>query len=784
MGKSKNIEIPAEVVEKWQNIVDIMAKITDVPAGLIMEVDRPYIKVFRASNTEENPYKKGEREKLTGLYCEEVITSREKLLVPNALKNERWKENPDIELGMISYLGFPIEWPNGEIFGTICVLDSRERKYSEEYQKLVFHFKEVVESHLKLLYQRKQLEKENVEREEMEQLYKSLSEFNEELLEHAPIGIMRLNAEMEIEYANPEMQRILGLPFGKEYDASWEKIQESPFIEETEISSEVFDALKNEERVSKELSFALSSGEKGCLNLKGVPLVEEGEFIGAVLLFNDITKRKKMEKELQESKKKFETLFHTAKDAIFIHDLKGNFLEVNEETCERLGYSREELLEMTPMEVDAPEYASEVHNKIQKLQEEGEAFLETAHVTKEGKRIPTELSSKIIEYEGKKAILSIARDITKRKEMEEKLSAIYELSKEMSLSMDREHIIDTVLDTAEKNLNFDNIDLFLVDRKTNTLEIEDTRGKKNPERWTVIPLYGEKSIAAHVARTGESLLIPDVRKDDRYIIGLKAARSELCVPIKVKNEIIGVLDVESTKIDVFSEEDKKLLETLASHAAVALKNARLFEETENQRKELSEFAHTVSHDLKNYIGTIKNRAQLSLMKEKTAKNNAEKIIKITEKMEKFVKKQLKLADAGKIIGEPEEIDLNELVEGLKKQHDIEIKRGDLPIIRGDPQRLKEVFHNLIENAIIHGDATHIDVTSERKDNVYIISVKDNGRGIVEENIGKIFEKGYSSGDGTGIGLTIVKKIVEAHGGSILVESEEGKETTFKLLLPK
>lgn len=124
-------DIPEYMLQKWQNIVNILAKIIQVPAALIMKVEPPYIEVFRSSESKHNPYKIGDKEKLPGLYCETVINTKEKLLVPNALKNKKWNKNPDIKLGMISYLGFPILWPNDEVFGTICVLDNKENKYNK-----------------------------------------------------------------------------------------------------------------------------------------------------------------------------------------------------------------------------------------------------------------------------------------------------------------------------------------------------------------------------------------------------------------------------------------------------------------------------------------------------------------------------------------------------------------------------------------------------------------------------------------------------------------------------
>ena len=117
-----------------------------------MKLEPPEVAVLVASESNENPYERGEKAALdTGLYCETVMATRQRLLVPNAVADEIWKCNPDIKLGMISYLGFPIAWPSGDIFGTICVLDTKENPYSELYQRLLLQFREVVEADLRLL---------------------------------------------------------------------------------------------------------------------------------------------------------------------------------------------------------------------------------------------------------------------------------------------------------------------------------------------------------------------------------------------------------------------------------------------------------------------------------------------------------------------------------------------------------------------------------------------------------------------------------------------------------
>ncbi len=160
MKSPVDITVPQEVIQKWQRIVNIMAEIMDVPAALIMKVELPYIKVFRSSKTRNNPYTVGAKEHLygSGLYCEHVVKTKKKLSVPNALRDKHWDKNPDIKLGMISYLGFPLLWPDGEVFGTICALDSKENGHNKTYEELILQFKELIEAHLGLLHDRKHLD--------------------------------------------------------------------------------------------------------------------------------------------------------------------------------------------------------------------------------------------------------------------------------------------------------------------------------------------------------------------------------------------------------------------------------------------------------------------------------------------------------------------------------------------------------------------------------------------------------------------------------------------------
>lgn len=167
------IEVSEKTLNRWQNIVDIIAELMRIPAALIMRLIQSDIEVFVSSNSKGNPYHPGDREHLigSGLYCETVISTKKKLLIPNALIDEKWKNNPDIKLNMISYLGFPIHLPNGKPFGTICVLDKKQNGYSDTYEALIKNFREIIQSQLELIYMNTVLGEKN----------KSLSDYIEEI---------------------------------------------------------------------------------------------------------------------------------------------------------------------------------------------------------------------------------------------------------------------------------------------------------------------------------------------------------------------------------------------------------------------------------------------------------------------------------------------------------------------------------------------------------------------------------------------------------------------------
>jgi transcriptional regulator with GAF, ATPase, and Fis domain len=149
------------VLDQWQNIVDIMARIIGVPSAIITHVMLPEIEVVRASGNADNPYHSGQRAAIANHYCAEVVRTRGRVHVEDARASERWRTAPEIEYGMYAYLGLPIRWPSGDIFGTICVLDSKPNAYSPDFEVLIEQFRDVVETHLTMLDAGRVLEEKN-----------------------------------------------------------------------------------------------------------------------------------------------------------------------------------------------------------------------------------------------------------------------------------------------------------------------------------------------------------------------------------------------------------------------------------------------------------------------------------------------------------------------------------------------------------------------------------------------------------------------------------------------
>ena len=293
-------------------------------------------------------------------------------------------------------------------------------------------------------------------------------------------------------------------------------------------------------------------------------------------------------------------------------------------------------------------------------------------------------------------------------------------------------------------------------------------------------------------------------------------RSFMGVPIIASNNLLGVMTVyRRNNTKKFSPRDLSMFEALAKETAIAIQNAQLFEtlqkeladhkqtlnELENKNAELERFTYTVSHDLKSPIVTI--GGFLGFLEEDLAKerferipNTINRVREAAKKMERLLNELLELSRIGRLINPPKDVPFMELVEetlelvhGQLDERQVEVKvDAEFPIVHVDKIRMIEVLQNLIVNAIKFTDEQEIPIIEiglQQQNDEEIFFVKDNGMGVApefHERIFGLFNKLDPASDGTGIGLALVKRIIEVHGGRIWVESEVGKGATFYFTL--
>ena len=313
---SEHTEIPSEILLKWQEIVNVLAEVMHVTATLVMQVEPPNIKVFVSSESTGNPYEDGELASLsTGLYCETVMKTRQPLLVPDALADEEWKSNPDIKLGMISYLGFPIAWPDGEIFGTICALDNKKNDHGELHRKLLSQFRDVLQEDLRWLTT----------------LGSELTTHKahlDELFAVVPEAIVMVDPEDRVLRVNGEFTRIFGYSADEAVGRSIHEliVPEDLRQESQENAARV---TKRGEILNVETVRRRKDGTRVPVSVVGVPASQTGEQVSGWVIYRDISRRKRLEDELKDERDRLGLLLEITNNMVSKLDLRSLISELS-----------------------------------------------------------------------------------------------------------------------------------------------------------------------------------------------------------------------------------------------------------------------------------------------------------------------------------------------------------------------------------------------------------------------------------------------------------------------
>ena len=292
--------IPTEVLRKWQRIVDLLASIMQVPSAVVTRLEPEDYFAYRtivSSNSKDNPFPIDQIFSMDiGTFCETVIKQREPLLVVNALKNDRWKAAPEIGVGMISYLGFPVAWPDGRIFGTICVLDDKANDYSDVYQEVLSHCRDVLQSDLQTLARLSG---------EIEEQKAHLTE----LFVRVPEAIVLANRDSRIVRVNPEFTRIFGY---SEEEAIGQRIQDLivPPDRQEEVESHMDRMAQTGEVFAVETFRQHRNGSRVPVSLICVPVASNGKWDTGYAIYRDITETRRLQDELKQERDRLRLLLN------------------------------------------------------------------------------------------------------------------------------------------------------------------------------------------------------------------------------------------------------------------------------------------------------------------------------------------------------------------------------------------------------------------------------------------------------------------------------------------
>ncbi|MGB1038103.1 MAG: PAS domain-containing sensor histidine kinase [Bacteroidia bacterium] len=527
------------------------------------------------------------------------------------------------------------------------------------------------------------------------------------------------------------------------------------------------------------------TGTTKTVEVSSSAIVENGQYLGSRDVVRDITVKKELEKERIASEKKLKLIIDTALDAVVTMDTEGLITEWNQNAERIFGYTYDEVLGQQLSEYIIPKQYREAHaNGMRKYFESGEGpvlnvRIEISAINKKEEEFPIELAITPVTQDGKTFFSAFIRDISERKRLEKQR----ELS-ETKLKL----IVDTALDAvvtmnSEGNItewNQNAVTIFGFERET-------VLNKKLSD--FIIPHQYREAHARgmkHYFASGEGPVL------NKRIEITAIDNMEREFPIE-----LAITPVKQENGTFFSA----FIRDISSRKEIEAQKEMLLSELESVNKELKDFAYIVSHDLKAPLRSISSLTDWLVQDyEETLDEEGKDLLNLlktrTMRMHSLIDGVLKYSKVSRQKSEKDTIDLNELLAEIVDLLDPPknckiIISENLPTVQYDKVRLHQVFQNLLSNAIKFLDKPEgeILVDFSETDTHYKFKIKDNGPGIEEDSLEKIFQIFQTLGkkdeyENTGIGLSIVKRIVELNKGTISVSSVINKGTEFSFTVPK
>ncbi len=384
----------------------------------------------------------------------------------------------------------------------------------------------------------------------------------------------------------------------------------------------------------------------------------------------------------------------------------------------------------------------------------------------------------------------------------ESYQRLLSLSQVLTSTLDLLELLDLIVNAARDLTRTEATSILLLDAKTGDLYFEAVTGSKSDEiKRVIVP---PNSLAGWVVREGRVEIINDVSKDDRFYAQSDVrtgfqTRALIGVPMKVKERVIGVLEaINPADGRSFSDDDVELLTTLSAQAAIAIENARLFHQ--------SDLVSEMVHELRTPLTSIVAYSELLLRQEvppEMAREFVETIFQEAQHLASMTNAFLELSrlQSGRTrfqmapfaIAESFD-DVINLMRPQAEERGLAlhvVMPDQPPRVIGDRERIRQVLVNLVSNAVKYNrpdGEVWLELEPLPDGELVRVQVRDTGRGIPEKDLPHIFEKFYRVADsegyaqGTGLGLNIVKQLVEAHNGQLLVSSQVNVGTTFSFTL--
>lgn len=383
----------------------------------------------------------------------------------------------------------------------------------------------------------------------------------------------------------------------------------------------------------------------------------------------------------------------------------------------------------------------------------------------------------------------------------ERYQRLAEISRDLASTLNLDALLNRIVHAAADLSNAQAASILLYDESKQQLHFEAATNLDEPlMRGLIVPVEG--SIAGWIVTHRQPIIIPDTQNDPRHFANIDkvtkiTTTNILGVPLIAKEKVVGTLEAINKRAGQFTGEDQNVLMALGAQAAVAIENTRLFQQ--------SDLIAEMVHELRTPLASLNTAAHL-LLRPEVAEEQRRRVVQIihneTTRLTEMTSAFLDLArlESGRTQFHAQLIEPHPLMEecvsmmrSKASESGLQVflfAPADLPQVRADPDKIKQVLFNLLSNAIKYNrPGGSIIVTAEKKGDFIEIAVTDTGPGIRQEDIAHLFEKFYrvqsteQYAPGTGLGLAICKRIVEAHGGRITVESQVGVGTTFRLALP-